>query len=303
MSDKFEKLVLIREDKERGIKPDVGKMMPHFQRCGFPLKKPAPDYLEHIRHDGDIKITLEASRRFGMPFGADILTLLWCFTTAMDRKSRTLKFKAANMILRDMGLPPQTYNYRAVVKSFERIFGCKYTFEWTEVGPRGWKKKHLMQAVLFDRLSLWFNENDDQMPLEGEGFENEIVLSEFAWKWLKRTSWFETQPAYALRKVPGAIQLYFIISSRGPRLKGPGDLCEIPLTGPDGLDNQIGGVTYENQRMWRKRVKGWLQEIKTGWTDCPAEVVDLTGEKRYGVEKQGWYLRIGWFPQPDHPQN
>lgn len=301
-----EKLVLVREERESGIKPDVGKMMPHFQRCGFPLQKPARGYLEHIRHDGDIKIILEASHRFGMPFGADILTLLWCFTTALDRKSRTLKFKAANMILRDMGLPPESYNYRAVVKSFERIFGCRYTFEWWEHIPGKGKKRHLEQAVLFDRLSLWFHEDNDQMPLEGDGFENEIVLSEFAWNWLRRTSWFATAPAYALRKAPGAIQLYFIIAARGPRLKGPGDLCEIPVTGVDGLDKQIGGAIYEGterQKRWRQLLRKWLKQIKTGWPECPVELVDLTGCKRYGVEKRGWYLRIGWFPQPEHPRN
>lgn len=275
-------------------------MVPHFQRCGFPLQKPAADYLEHLRHDGDVKITIEASRRFGMPFGADILTLLWCFTTALDWKTRTLKFKRANTILRAMGLPPENYNYKAVVKSFERIFGCKYTFEWWEVVPGKGKKRHLEQAVLFDSLALWFHENDDQMPLEGDGFENEIVLSEFAWTWLHRTNWFATEPAYALRQVPGAIQLYFVIAGRGPRLKGEGDLCEIPITGPDGLDKQIGGATYhgDGQKRWRQLLRKWLKDIKTAWPECPAELVKLNGEKRYGVEKFGWYLCIGYFAAP-----
>lgn len=300
---KFEKLVLVCQDREKGIKPDTGKMVPHFQRNGFPLKKPAADYLVHERHDGDVKTSIVADPRYGMPFGADILTLLWCFTTALDRKSRTIKFKAANTILRDMELPPQTANYRAIVHSFERIFGCKYTFEWTEVRPGGWRKKNISQALLFERLVLWFNKNDDQMPLEGDGFENEIVLSEFAWKWLRRSPWFATGPAYALRQAPGAIQLYFVIAARGPRLKGPDDVCEIPLTGTDGLDKQIGGTTYENQRMWRKRLKGWLDQIKLAWPECPAEIVNLDGCKRGGVEKHGWYLRVGWFPQPEHRLN
>jgi hypothetical protein len=294
---KIERLVLVREERERGIKPDVGKMLPHFQRCGFPLKKPSAGYLDHVRHDGDVKITLEASRRFGMPFGADILTLLWCFTTSLDRNSRTLTFKAAATILHDMGLSDAGSNYRAVVKSFERIFGCKYTFEWCDVVPGKGKRHHIAQALLFDRLSLWFHEDNNQIPIEGEGFENEIVLSEFAWDWLQRTPWFPTSPAYELRQVPGAIQLYLIIAARGPRLRGPGDLCEIPLTGPEGLDKQIGGATYENQRMWRKRLKGWLAGIKLAWPACPAELVDLTGCTRGGQPKWGWYLQIGWFPQ------
>jgi hypothetical protein len=314
LSSKLEKLVLVREDRERGINPDVGKMVPHFQRCGFPLKRQPDNYLEHVRHDGDIKITIEANKvkidhkgtkHFGMPFGADILTLLWCFTTALDTKSRTIKFKYAAKILNDMGLPPQTANYRAIVWSFERIFGCKYTFEWWEVVPGKGKKRHITQALLFDRLSLWFHENDDQMPLEGDGFENEIVLSEFAWNWLRRTHWFATGPAYALRQAPGAIQLYFVVASRGPRIKGPGDFAEIPITGPDGLDKQIGGVTYEGdgQKRWRQLLRKWLNEIKTAWPECPAQLVDLTGCTRYGVEKRGWYLQIGWFAQPDHPRN
>jgi hypothetical protein len=297
----IEKLVLVREQNERGVTPDTGKMMPHFQRCGFPLQRPPVGYLKHERRDGDMKITIEADSKFGMPFGADVLTLLWCFTTALDQKSRTIKFKAAAQILRDMDLPPQTGNYRAVVQSIQRIFGCKYTFEWADVVPGKGKRKHIVQALLFERLSLWFHENNDQMPLEGEGFENEIELSDFAWKWIHRTKWLATAPAYALRQAPGAIQLYLVIASRGPRLRGPGDLCEIPLTGPDGLDQQIGGRTYEGKKgqdRWRQLLKKWMGQIKVGWPECPVELVNLTGCTRGGVPKHGWYLRIGWFPQP-----
>lgn len=298
----LERLVLIREDREQGIVPDTGKMIPHFQRCGFPLKKPAANYLKHERHDGDIHITIAADDKFGMPFGADVLTLLWCFTTALDLKSRTIRFKAAAAILRGMGLPPESYNYRAVVKSFERIFGCKYTFEWWEVHPGKGRKRHTVQALLFDRLSLWFHEDNEQMPLEGEGFENEIVLSEFAWNWLHRTSWFETAPAYALRQAPGAIQLYLLVAARGPRLRGEGDVCEIPITGPDGLDKQIGGATYEGdaQKRWRQLLRKWLVQIKTAWPDCPAQLVNFDGKTRGGKDKFGWYLQIGYFPQPPH---
>src|SRR5580658_2921214 len=195
----LEKLVLIREDRETGLAPDLGKMVPHFQRCGFPLQKPPADYLTHERHDGDIKIVLEASPRFGMPFGADILTLLWCFTTALDHKSRTIRFHAAANILRDMNLPPDGRNYKAVVNSFKRIYGASYFFEWSEIIPGKGKRTRSFKRSLFDSLSLWFHENDDQIPLQGKGFENEIVLSDFAWNWLRRTSWIETAPAYALR--------------------------------------------------------------------------------------------------------
>lgn len=302
MPSKVEKLLLVRDEQAKGKKPDTGKMLPHFQRTGFPLQKPPANYLVHERHDGDVKTAIVADPRYGMPFGADLLTLLWCFSSALDRKKRVIRFDAAANILADMGLPGQTNNYRALVKSFERIFGCKYTFEWMEVRADGHKRKHVAQALLFDRLSLWFNKDARQMPLKGKGFQNEIVLSEFAWKWLNKSPWIATSPAYALRQAPGAIQLYFVIASRGPRLRRQGDFCEIPLTGPDGLDKQIGGATYEGregQKRWRQLLRKWLKEIKTGWPECPVELVDLSGASRYGVPKQGWYLRIGWFPQPE----
>ncbi len=69
-----------------------------------------------------------------------------------------------------MDLPLQTGNYRAIVASIQRIFGCKFTFEWSEVVPgKKGKRKHIKQALLFDDLSLWFHEKNDQILLEGGG--------------------------------------------------------------------------------------------------------------------------------------
>ncbi len=99
----IEKLILIREQNESGVVPDMGKMIPHFQRCGFPLQRPAADYLKHQRRDGDTKITIEADSKFGMPFGSDVLTLLWRFTTALDQGSKTIKFSAASRPARSCG--------------------------------------------------------------------------------------------------------------------------------------------------------------------------------------------------------
>jgi hypothetical protein len=297
---KLEKLVLVREERERGIKPDVGKMLPHFQRCGFPLQKPAADYLEHVRHDGDVKITLKGDRHHGLPFGADILTLLWTFTTALDRNSRTIRFKAGADILREMDLPMAGSNYRAIMQSFRRIYGASYHFEWSEVIPGKGKSWRGRQGFLFDALHLWFHKDNAQFTLADESFENEIVLSEFAWNWLQNSPWLRTAEAYALRQSPGAIQLYLIIAARGPRLRGPRDLVDIPVTGPNGLDKQIGGATYAGaQFRWRQLLGKWLEEIKIMWPECPAELVDFSsGAPLLGMEKRGWYLRLGWFPQP-----
>lgn len=300
--DKVDRLFLVRDERETIPAPDPGKILPHFSRCGFPLKKQPASYRKHERHDGDVKVTIAADPEFGMPFGADILTLLWCFTQAVNRQSRVIHFRAAADIMRGMRLPPDGRNYRAIVGSFQRIFGAKYTFEWCDVFPRKngklAKRRTVVQALLFDKLVLWFHDNEQQMPLEGEGFENEIVLSEFAWKWLHRTNWIETSPAYALRQTPGALQLYLLIAGRGPRLQRQEDFVDIPVTGPEGLDHQIGGVIYggrEGQKRWRQLLRKWLQEIELVWPDplpkgkFPARLVKGEG---------GWYLRIGWFPAP-----
>lgn len=300
--DKIDRLFLVRDERETIPAADPGKIIPHFSRCGFPLKRPAPEYLTHVRHDGDVRITIDADRCYGMPFGDDILTLLWCFTQAVNRKSRVIRFKAAADILRGMRLSLDGRNYQRTIASFQRIFGAKYTFEWCEVFPRKngklAKRRTLVQALLFDKLILWFHDDEQQMPLEGDGFENEIVLSEFAWKWLKRTNWVETSPAYALRQTPGALQLYLLIAGRGPRLQRPQDFVDIPVTGPEGLDHQIGGVIYGGKRgqdRWRQLLRKWLQEIEVVWPDplpkgkFPARLVKGEG---------GWYLRVAWFPAP-----
>lgn len=289
---KNEQLILFREAKERGEAVEKGKMLPHFQRCGFPLQKPPADYLTHTRHDGDIKITITANGEYGMPYGADVLTLLWCFSAAIKQKRREIRFRFGSKLLREMGLPPNGRNYRALVASFKRIYGATYFFDWKDSSKSYQGKRH----NLIDEYRLWFSEdeNDDS----AEAVQNRIILSEFAWDWLNRCPWIEVEPAYTMRQTPGAIQLYFAIANRAPRLRGPGDLVDIPLTGPDGLDKQLGGAIYtgyEGQKRWRQLLRTWLAQIRVGWPKCPAELVDLT-DTPYGKSsgKRGWHLRISW---------
>ena len=46
----------------------------------------------------------------------------------------------------------------------------------------------------------------------------------------------------------------------------------IPLFGPGGLVNQLGGEGYGRERKFRQTIVRWLASIRAVWPDCPAEI-------------------------------
>ena len=83
------------------------------------------------------------------------------------------------------------------------------------------------------------------------------------------------------------MRLYMILRDRSATVPESKLYAWMPLTGPEGLDLQMGVKPYEQQRRWRQLVGKWLDEIRRYWPACPTEIheAQLDGHHRLKVER------------------
>lgn len=65
----------------------------------------------------------------------------------------------------------------------------------------------------------------------------------------------------------------------------------IPLFGDFGLISQLGSAEFARPRMFREKLDGWLDLVRTMWPNCPASIdKDGTGlfvDRAYAVLRPG----------------
>ena len=271
--NKIDKIELILDKREEN-RLDLGVVPRPVLRCGIPLQKPAKDYLVHTSRDGNCELNVVADPRYGMPFGRDLITPLWLFSEVQAQKSRTIRFSSGRSMLRSMGLSEQGHTFKWVTGSIERNFGA--TWEFTieqEFMNKIRRERHYFRLV--SSAVLWFTPDRDQLDLEGEGFQNSITLTEEAYALAMKRGFqarMELETIANLSQSPGATRLFMILRDRAATVHESKSHTWIPLTGPQGLDVELGVNPYDQQRRWRQLVKKWLEEIKRYWPECPTEI-------------------------------
>jgi hypothetical protein len=278
-------LVLEKREQER---LDIGIAPRPVLRCGLPLKKPAKDYLVHASRDGNCSLKVKADPEFGMPFGRDLLTPLWLFSEAYAQKSRTIRFESGRAMLRSMGLNEDGHTFKWVTGSIERNFGATWEFD-IEQERLGKIRRDRHYFRLVSRATLWFNKDDGQLALDGDDFQNSITLTEEAYALALHRGYqarLELETVAAISNAPGATRLFLILRDRCAEIPEHKPYDWIPLTGPTGLDLEIGVKPYGEQKKWRQIVKKWLKEIRAFWPECPTEICK---------GRDGWY-RLKIYP-------
>ena len=271
--NKLTKIELVLDKREEN-RLDLGVVPRPVLRCGIPLQKPAKDYLVHTSRDGNCELNVVADPRYGMPFGRDLLTPLWLFSEVYAQKSRTIRFKSGREMLRSMGLSEQGHSFKWVTGSIERNFGA--TWEFTieqEFMNKIRRDRHYFRLV--SSATLWFNQDTNQLDFEGESFQNTITLTEEAYALALKRGYqarMELETIANLSQSPGATRLFMILRDRCAQVPEHKQYGWIPLTGPQGLDVELGVNPYAEQRNWRRNVKKWLEEIKRYWPECPTEI-------------------------------
>lgn len=269
-SNKLQKIELILKQREEE-RLEIGVAPRPVLRCGIPLLRPAKDYLVHEARDGNCTLTVTADPRYGMPFGRDLITPVWLYSEAYSQKTRTIHFESGRSMLRSMSLNEDGYTFKWVTGSLERNFGA--TWEFTidhEFRNRVRRERQWFRLV--SKACLWFTKDKDQLDLAADGFENVITLTEDAYAFAMKRGYqakLELQVLAALSPSPGATRLYMILRDRCAQVPEHKPYTWIPITGPAGLDTQMGVTPYGETRRWKHLLKKWLVEIRRYWPECP----------------------------------
>lgn len=219
------------------------------------------------RKAGNFRIELIGHQKYGLPYGQDILIILYLAVEAKKQGSRTItvNFYRDFMKMFDMN-PNDGSKYRLVQKSLQRI--RQSMFSW---GDETKKSRERGKNYLYiDDWDLYFDpKNPDQRPL----FNQFIKLSERFWKEINEFDIpFNMDAVRYLRRKPAHLNFYIWLSFRVWYAYQSGESkVYIPFWGNNGLQYQMSS-RIENKVDYRKQVRKYMKSIKAVWPLCPVEI-------------------------------
>ena len=271
--ERIERVTLQREAQ----KQDVGYLPKGFILCGLPFK-PVKNASYYERMNGDYILSITGSPKYGLPFGGDILPVIWVATVArkmmLETQStkcpREIRFRSGADILQAFGLSKDGRSYKLMRDRILRVFHATYFY-----GRANKQRLTNYSFRFFDGVDLWFDHDLESATLPDEAFaNNRLMLSEqFANEIERNPPPIELQMARAWSDKPAVL---FFGMWLAYRCFTETDSTEIPLMGPRGLKEQLGVQGYDDPkqgaRSFRNKVKGWLLEIIRAWPECPARI-------------------------------
>jgi len=253
----LEAITIIREDRDNGNQQLAYNARP-FVLCGIPLRRPPKDQLIHTRHNGKFFLEITGHPNYGLPFGQDRLIPIWVATLAIRQKSRTVRFDSAAQMLDFFHLSKDGRHYRRIVQAFQRVFAATIFFG-TDNQPDRHHLTDLARFHFFDKLHLWFHEND-QPVVANEGAVSTIILSEAFYNEIDAHRIpVEREVVAALAHAPGILDFYIWLVWRTWTVNG--SPAYVPLFTPSGLCAQLGTTEYPARR-FRQLIRQGLRRVK-----------------------------------------
>ena len=263
----LEAIQLVRDQRDAG-KQELTYIARPFVLCGIPLRRPPQEQLTYARHNGRFLLEITAHPRYGLPYGQDRLIPIWVATLAVQQKNRVVRFSSAAQLLEFFRLPKDGPHYRRMVKGFQRVFAATIFF-CTEQQPERLAVVDLARFQFFDRMQLWFNTTDQQQPLLAEHFDNLITLSDPFYREIdEHRIPIEREVVAALAHAPGVLDFYVWLVWKSWTVNGRP--VSIPLVADHGLKEQLGSAEYAQPRLFRFKIRTWLNHVKSLWPECPA---------------------------------
>ena len=262
-------------------KQKIGYLAKPFLLCGLPFK--APKQTNHYRRvNGAEVIEITGSPEYGLPFGADILVLVWISTLAIlnlkdGKVPRVIEFSRASDMLKALGLPLDGRTYRSMQQRFLRIFNATFFY-----GKKSEVRVNMFRFNFFDAVDLWFTPDLDSASLPGDDFRNNrVVLSEtFASDLELNHPPIELEAVKLWANKPWQLYFYLWLVYRCYVAKGR---SKIALMGPGSLKEQCGAEGYkaaQGKFDFRAKIKKGLADVKLVWPECPVEL-ELQPDRDY----------------------
>ncbi len=284
------KLQKIHEDR-LSLSQEIGYLFRPLAICPFPAKQPKKIkiirekmgieveeecYETHWeRRNGKIKVEITAHEKYGIPYGQDILIVLYLAREALKQKRRDLKVNFYRDFCRMFEINPRDgRKYRLVQKSLQRIRHAHFT--WIDEGEE--TRERETHYLYIDEIDLYFDpKNPEAKPLWGE---QTIVISERFWNEItKHKIPFNLEIVRYLKNKPAHLNFYIWLSYRVWTIwnaKQYGQLPKdeavlIPFWGKNGLQEQLSSQV-KRRFEYRREVKRWLETVKEVWPRCPVQI-------------------------------
>jgi len=244
------------------------------------------------RKSVNIEVEILGHPDYGVPFGQDILVILYLVIEARKQKKRKIEVNFYRDFCRMFGFNPNDgRKYKLIVESLNRISHSKYM--WND------KKEEFRQKefhyIYIEEIDLYCNpKNPNQKPM----FSQYILLSERFWdeinrhripfnlkaiRYLKTKSahlnfylWLSYRVALNYLKYYNQFQDYknrlkkdpeLMIGSHKPKAKKE----FIPFWGENGLVNQLS-TKITKRYEFRREVKKWIKETAEIWPNLPVKI-------------------------------
>ncbi len=281
----------IREQREDDTQ-QLGYLAKPFLLLGLPFKPVKGSYYK--RTNGNDVLEITGSPEHALPFGEDILVLIWVSTLAVLNKRdgkipRVIEFKRAADMLKAFGLPVDGRTYERMQERFLRVFYA--TFFYGTKNTRGRAK--LYKVSFFDEIDLWFTRDLESETLPGDDFtNNRIKLSEaFAADLETHHPPIDLEAVKMWANKPGQLYFYMWLVFRCYAARGE---SSIPLMGPSGIKEQCGVQGYAGEdgpANFKRKVRGWLAGVKTAWPDCPVTLTNEGGKDYLTITRNRTAIR------------
>jgi hypothetical protein len=225
------------------------------------------------RKSSEYEVEIVAHPKYGVPYGADILIVLFLAIEARKQKSRKIMVNFYRDFMRMFGMSPDSgRKYKLVVNSLQRIKNAKYN--WSYIGDE--RRQKDFHYLYIEECDLYCDpKTPDQKPI----FDQYILLSERFWYEINQHKIpFNLDAIKCLKSKPAHLNFYLWISTRTGQMyvKMKQENTDeikvfIPFWGEYGLVNQLS-TQIKKRNDFRVQVKRWIKTTKEIWPKCPVEI-------------------------------
>lgn len=226
-----------------------------------PIKRlPGEDWVKTI---GKTTIRIVASSQHGIPFGRDILIVLYLIREALRQGGPVVRFQSLKHYLDTFQLDNNQRHYKEAIERFQRIFYS--TWFWED--HRKDDGRSTTGFRIIRRWNVYFDE-PNYKPL----FENIIELTPEFWEIVQRHPIpYRLDAVIKLKDKPAVLSLYLYLVHRtwqNWHFKRGREF--IPFFGDSGLQKQLSSDIAEHKN-FRTKFRGWIDEIRVVWPECPID--------------------------------
>lgn len=224
------------------------------------------------RQATNITVEIMGHPDYGVPFGQDILIILFLAIEARRQGSRKIKVDFYRKFTEMFEMNANDgRKYRLIIDSLNRIRFSKYSWE-----VKGENRQTALHYMYVEELDLYCNPKDpEQKPL----LDQYILLSERFWDEINNHQIpYNLDSIRYLKGKPSHLNFYLWLSTRVGQLffrmienKSQTAAVFIPFWGENGIQSQLSSKILKKTE-FRREVSKWLKETKNLWPKCPVEI-------------------------------